>query len=365
MNLRAYSFPIWALTMIFWLGLNVNALAQSNHLAVSGLGNSFPSYTFTGDEFTLAIEVRNLDQNQSWSQPIDILYQVDNGPTLVMAQNFQPINPVLPGASTTIIIEDFTLEEASILGGGGGGAINHTIIVWPMRPGLGQSDEDEFSFSFEFLPDWVARTLTISNPSIPGTINPTQSVDVAFTVTNADPNLILHHDIEIWYSIDGGPGQLMGTHELEEVVLPGGEVVVELSDVTLNVGGGGGGGLNHTIIVWPMAFAVEQFGNVIHNFTVENPGKRNGILPSTWFNPVSNQLAQIIQSGGSNPSLEISPALERTASVRVFDLQGKVLLNTKASANDRIELDQLPTGLYIYQVSLDEIQSQAIFSVRK
>ncbi|WNJ21177.1 hypothetical protein [Pontibacter sp. G13] len=257
-----------------------------------------PSVVTSNTPYTLELYIINQDPSETLTLPIDIYYSIDGRDDVLLVSGVVPPKPIVSGDSFLVSIGNFNFNQVDFLGGGGGGSLNHTIIVWPMRVGVPPQGDDSHQFQFQHDPDEVCQSLAITPPhGLPDTLIPGETYDMTFEVLNTDIQRPLLHPVDIWYSVNGESSHLLGTFELSEPLMPLTSVSVQLPPSALHpvinaLGGGGGGSLNHTIIVWPMSWQVDDLDSLEHEIVVGEPATDN-IELSTPFNAEENDEGEV------------------------------------------------------------------------
>lgn len=256
MNSEMRNVLVWCL---LGLATSTGLYGQAGSYEISNL-NDFPKVIIDTNDYSFDLQLVNRDP----ITPLDGVFSVymsvngDQGTRLVT--DIAVTNPIAPGDSLEISVDNHTFDFARFVGGG----VTHDIIVWPMRIGsLPPIDSTQKNVFYIDAEDDGADELRIEVGNFPPRIREGEDYDVAFEVVNNDVENLLYQPVAIYMQVDGGTPRLIANNQLPELPLLFGQsftvsLPAHIFDPADFASLAGGGGVTHDIIVWPMKVGLLQ-----------------------------------------------------------------------------------------------------------
>ncbi|MEZ4829644.1 MAG: T9SS type A sorting domain-containing protein [Bacteroidia bacterium] len=256
MNMRGFfSGGLIALLCFGLLPLPVQSQTSSARLSMGDLG-SFPGLIVDTSHYSFQLPVVNTDPQHALTVPVSLYISIDGGPQMPLLTNYPLSSPLMPGDTAYIPFDDYMFDATRFTGGG----ITHDIIVWPMAMGVISTDSADKTIIFQHTWANLSHHLGMADPMpLPGIIIEGTAYTFSLTVINRDSVNSLIHPVTLMVSVDGDiPTAFSPAFTPTTPVGPGDSLDIPISDYIFDASRFGGGGITHDIIVWPMAYGVDQ-----------------------------------------------------------------------------------------------------------
>ncbi|MEO0468871.1 MAG: T9SS type A sorting domain-containing protein [Bacteroidota bacterium] len=224
-----------------------------------------PQVLLDSNSYTFEVLIVNTDPAYALTNDLSLYLSVDGDTGTPLVTGLTISDPLNPGDSLWVSVEDYNFDASRF----GGGGITHDIIVWPIAAGVQEVDSARFPVHFVDTNKPQSNHLGVSSSNFPNPVYEGNSYDIAFAVHNQHPQHIFYRPISLMLSVDGTTPDPVIVEVMPTVpIQPGDFQLVHLSGYTFTQAALGGGGITHDIIVWPLNGAINDEPPVTDSFFV-------------------------------------------------------------------------------------------------